>query len=181
MSPVLPSMTRLGVDSQVCIWRPIGAGPSTVSAAVSSSYLTSHCSPPLDRLTDLTLLCSFGPSTRPSDGTAAEKLGQVGAGIKLAGDADVRWYARTYDYLIIDLEHGAHSELQVSEVCALGRMVDFAVLIRPVDSEYASIRRTIDFGPCGCLLPGVESAADLDRVRDGICLPPRGGLRHCRR
>lgn len=82
-----------------------------------------------------------------------------------------------YDYLVIDLEHGAHPEHQVSEVCALARMVDFPVLIRPIDSDYATIRRTIDFGPCGCLLPSVESAAALDEVRDGIYLPPRGRRR----
>ena len=82
-----------------------------------------------------------------------------------------------FDYLIIDLEHGAHSEQQVAEVCALGRMIDFPVLIRPIDCDYATIRRTIDFGPCGCLLPGVESAIALDGVRDGIYLPPRGRRR----
>ncbi len=82
-----------------------------------------------------------------------------------------------YDYLIIDLEHGAHAEHTVTEVCALGRMVDFPVLIRPIDSDYATIRRTIDFGPCGCLLPCVEAATALDEVRDGIYLPPRGRRR----
>lgn len=81
------------------------------------------------------------------------------------------------DYLIADQEHGVHSDTLVAEVCALGRQVDFPVLIRPIDTQAATIRRAIDRGPCGLLLPTVESAADLDRVRDCIWMPPRGQRR----
>lgn len=81
------------------------------------------------------------------------------------------------DYLIADQEHGAHSDDMVARVCALGRMVDFPVLIRPIDTAYATIRQAIDRGPCGFLLPSVESAAALDEVRDSIYMPPRGRRR----
>ena len=72
------------------------------------------------------------------------------------------------DYLIADQEHGVHSDTQVARVCALGRQGGFPVLIRPIDTETSTIRRAIDRGPCGLLLPTVESATQLDRVRDGI-------------
>jgi 2-keto-3-deoxy-L-rhamnonate aldolase RhmA len=81
------------------------------------------------------------------------------------------------DYLIADQEHGTHADTLVAEVCALGRQVDFPVLIRPVDTEASTIRRAIDRGPCGLLLPTVESAAQLDGVRDSIWMPPRGKRR----
>ncbi len=81
------------------------------------------------------------------------------------------------DYIIADQEHGAHSDDVVARVCALGRMVDFAVLIRPIDTAYATIRQAIDRGPCGFLLPSIESAAELDQVRDSIYMPPRGRRR----
>ncbi len=81
------------------------------------------------------------------------------------------------DYLIADQEHGAHGDDLVAQVCALGRMVDFAVLIRPIDCTYATIRQAIDRGPCGFLLPSVEAAAELDQVRDSIYMPPRGRRR----
>ena len=71
-------------------------------------------------------------------------------------------------YLIADQEHGVNSDTQVAQVCALGRQVGFPVLIRPIDTETSTIRRAIDRGPCGLLLPTVESATQLDRVRDGI-------------
>lgn len=81
------------------------------------------------------------------------------------------------DYMIVDREHGAFDDGLVADVCTLGRMTDFAVLMRPIDCEYSTIRRAIDRGPCGFLLPSVESASDLDRVRDAIYMPPRGGRR----
>ena len=72
------------------------------------------------------------------------------------------------DYLIIDNEHGAFSLELVGDVCAMGRLMDFAVLIRPIDHTMSTIRKTIDTGPCGMLLPTVESAETLDQVRDAI-------------
>ena len=78
------------------------------------------------------------------------------------------------DYLIADQEHGVHGDTLVAQVCALGRQVGFPVLIRPIDTETSTIRRAIDRGPCGLLLPTVESATQLDRVRDSIWMPPRG-------
>ena len=81
------------------------------------------------------------------------------------------------DYLIIDQEHGVHEDKLVAEVCALGRMVDFPVIVRPIDCAYATIRKAIDRGPCGFLLPGIESAEELDQVRGAIYMPPRGRRR----
>lgn len=81
------------------------------------------------------------------------------------------------DYLIADQEHGVHGDALVAEVCALGRQVDFPVLIRPVDTQASTIRRAIDRGPCGLLLPTVDAAAQLDVVRDCIWMPPRGRRR----
>lgn len=81
------------------------------------------------------------------------------------------------DYIIVDQEHGVHSDDLVAEVCALGRQVDFPVFIRPIGTDYSTIRKAVDCGPCGFLLPGIESAEVLDRVRDGIYMPPRGKRR----
>jgi 2-keto-3-deoxy-L-rhamnonate aldolase RhmA len=81
------------------------------------------------------------------------------------------------DYLIVDMEHGCASTELVAEVCAAGRRSGFPVLVRPRSNDYATIRLAVDLGPCGFLLACVESAADLDIVREGIRLPPRGRRR----
>jgi 4-hydroxy-2-oxoheptanedioate aldolase len=81
------------------------------------------------------------------------------------------------DYLIVDLEHGAHSTDLVAEVCAAGRRAELPVLARPRSNDYAAIRHAVDLGPCGFLLASIETTADLDIVRDGVFLPPRGRRR----
>jgi 4-hydroxy-2-oxoheptanedioate aldolase len=81
------------------------------------------------------------------------------------------------DYLIVDCEHQPHSAELVSLVCATGRLAGFPVLIRPSQTSDAAVRAALDLGPCGLLLPSVESAAHLDVVREAAWLPPRGNRR----
>lgn len=81
------------------------------------------------------------------------------------------------DYLIVDMEHGSAATELVAEVCAAGRRAKFPVLLRPRSNDYVAIRLAVDLGPCGFLLACVETAADLDVVRDGLFLPPRGRRR----
>jgi 2-keto-3-deoxy-L-rhamnonate aldolase RhmA len=81
------------------------------------------------------------------------------------------------DYMIIDNEHGAFSPELMADVCAAGRLADLAVLMRPISHDMSTIRKSIDMGPCGLLLPNVDSAAVLDQVRDAVYMPPRGQRR----
>ena len=82
-----------------------------------------------------------------------------------------------FDFVIIDLEHHNHGDTVVSDACRLGRMTDFPVLIRPARTDAESVRLAMDLGPCGLMLPMIESTEQLDGVRDGIWMPPRGQRR----
>ena len=81
------------------------------------------------------------------------------------------------DYLIIDREHGNFSDKLVSHICQVGRLANFPVLMRTVSCEASVIRRAIDMGPCGLLLPCVETTDQLDEVQDTVLMPPRGRRR----
>lgn len=81
------------------------------------------------------------------------------------------------DYLVVDMEHGPHTNEMVAQVCELGRIANFAILIRPAANDFRTISMTMDLGPCGLLLATVESAEALDEVRDALYLPPRGRRR----
>ena len=70
------------------------------------------------------------------------------------------------DYAIIDCEHGPHDDTTIAQACAVGRMLNFPVLIRPISYAYDQVRRAIDLGPCGLMIPSVESVEQLDIVRD---------------
>lgn len=81
------------------------------------------------------------------------------------------------DYLIIDREHGPHNDEQVAEACQIGRLLGLPVLIRVISCEYDQVRRAIDLGPCGLMVPSVEEPGQLDMVSDAVLLPPRGRRR----
>lgn len=81
------------------------------------------------------------------------------------------------DYLVVDREHGCHSDETVAHVCQVARLASFPVLMRTVSCEMSELRRAVDLGPCGLLVPCVESASQLDTVRDAVLMPPRGKRR----
>lgn len=81
------------------------------------------------------------------------------------------------DYLIIDREHGHFSDELVSLICQTGRLADFPVLVRTASCESTEVRRMVDFGPCGLLLPCVESVEEIEMVQQSVLMPPRGRRR----
>lgn len=81
------------------------------------------------------------------------------------------------DYVILDLEHQNHGATRVAEGCALGRLLDFPVLVRPPQSTFEHVHLAMDLGGCGLLLPMVNDTETLDKVRDAIYMPPRGQRR----
>ena len=81
------------------------------------------------------------------------------------------------DYILIDSEHLTHDAAMVAEACAIGRRADFAVLLRPPSAEFTPVRLAMDLGPCGLLIPYVETAATLDEVQQAVYMKPRGRRR----
>ncbi len=81
------------------------------------------------------------------------------------------------DYLIIDLEHLTFDAAMVAEACAIGRRQDFPILVRPPAAEFTPMRLAMDLGPCGLLVPMVESGETMRVVQDAVYLKPRGRRR----
>ena len=81
------------------------------------------------------------------------------------------------DYLIIDLEHISYDAQMVGEACAIGRREDFPILIRPPAAEYTPVRMAMDLGPCGLLVPYVETPETMRVIQDAVWMKPRGRRR----
>ena len=81
------------------------------------------------------------------------------------------------DYLIVDREHGHFSDELVSQICQIGRLANFPVMMRTVSCEASVIRRAMDQRPCGLLLPCVEATDQIDQVQEVAVMPPRGRRR----
>ncbi len=81
------------------------------------------------------------------------------------------------DYLIIDLEHLTYDPEMVSDACSIGRREDFPILIRPPSADYTPVRMAMDLGPCGLLVPYVETTETMAGIRDAVYMKPRGRRR----
>ncbi|MBL9215692.1 MAG: hypothetical protein JNG83_09475 [Opitutaceae bacterium] len=77
-------------------------------------------------------------------------------------------------FALLDFEHGSHSLPMAEEYCRIGRLLDFPIIIRPETSQYHVIRKYIDMGPAGLMIPWTERPEQLEALRDGVFTPPRG-------
>lgn len=84
--------------------------------------------------------------------------------------------AEEFEFVVID---GEHSENSIDDLAELVRAVDAAEadcapLVRVSQAERAEIRRVLDFGPAGVIVPQIES---LDQAREAVTAtsyPPAG-------
>ncbi|GLZ50379.1 aldolase [Actinomycetospora sp. NBRC 106375] len=63
-----------------------------------------------------------------------------------------------YDFVIIDMEHGALSISDVASLVRAARSVDIDAIVRVPDSASTEIRRALDAGARGILVPGISTA-----------------------
>jgi 2-keto-3-deoxy-L-rhamnonate aldolase RhmA len=77
-------------------------------------------------------------------------------------------------YAILDLEHGSPSLPMVEELCRVARLIDFPLIIRPESSIYHLVRKYIDMGAAGLMIPWTERQEQIDALRDAVFTPPRG-------
>jgi 4-hydroxy-2-oxoheptanedioate aldolase len=77
-------------------------------------------------------------------------------------------------YAVLDLEHGSASLSQAEELCRVARLLDFPLIIRPEASVYHLLRRYVDMGAAGFMLPWIERDEQLQIARNAAFTPPKG-------
>ena len=78
------------------------------------------------------------------------------------------------DYAVLDLEHSSCDLRTAEELCRTARLLDFPVLIRPEASVHHLIKKYMDMGAAGLMLPWTETRQHLETMRDAVFTPPRG-------
>lgn len=79
-----------------------------------------------------------------------------------------------YDWVLIDLEHGAGNEKDVlAQLQALAKS-NSAVFVRVESSAKQRIHRILDFGAEGIMCPHVDNEKDAKNFIEGIRYPPEG-------
>jgi 2-dehydro-3-deoxyglucarate aldolase len=79
-----------------------------------------------------------------------------------------------YDWVAVDLEHGAISTHQLPDLFRALELGDTLPMVRLAQGHYKDCKQALDAGAGGVIVPMVESAEQLKMVRDACRWPPAG-------
>jgi 2-dehydro-3-deoxyglucarate aldolase/4-hydroxy-2-oxoheptanedioate aldolase len=79
-----------------------------------------------------------------------------------------------YDWLIVDLEHGAGTEADLPAMLMAVESTGAAALVRPQSGERLRIGRALDLGATGIMVPRLESADEAREAVTFLRYPPAG-------
>lgn len=79
-----------------------------------------------------------------------------------------------YDWVAVDLEHGAISAHQLPDLFRALELGGTLPMARLAQGSTKDCKQALDAGAGGVIVPMVESAEQLERVRDACCWPPAG-------
>jgi 4-hydroxy-2-oxoheptanedioate aldolase len=100
----------------------------------------------------------------------------LGVGIRVMRSVEVAKALKSvgFDWLFIDLEHGALSIETVSQMCLAALDAGISPLVRVPNGEYSLATRLLDNGAVGIVMPHVETAQEARTIVDRLRYPPEG-------
>ena len=79
-----------------------------------------------------------------------------------------------YDFVVLDLEHGLLTDVDVFHAVQATSALDIAVIVRPRDHDPRTLGRHLDFGVDGFLIPDVSTAGQAKALVEALHYPPHG-------
>lgn len=79
-----------------------------------------------------------------------------------------------FDWVAVDMEHGSISVHQLPDLFRALELGGTLPLVRLAQGNVKDCKQALDAGAGGVIVPMVESAEQLVRVRDACCWPPAG-------
>jgi 2-keto-3-deoxy-L-rhamnonate aldolase RhmA len=79
-----------------------------------------------------------------------------------------------FDFVVIDLEHGAIDTLVAEDLCRAADCVGISPTIRIRQNDATQIQRALDIGSAGVQVPQIETKADAEAVVRGAKYNPLG-------
>jgi len=80
-----------------------------------------------------------------------------------------------YDWVVIDLEHGAGTEAELLAHLYAVETTGAAAIVRPQSGERLRIGRALDMGAAGIVVPRLDTAAEVREAVTFLRYPPDGG------
>jgi len=77
-------------------------------------------------------------------------------------------------YAVLDMEHSSCSLRQAEELCRTARLLKFPLLIRPEACVFHVMKKYLDMGPAGLMIPWTETKDHIRTLRNAVFTPPQG-------
>ncbi len=104
-----------------------------------------------------------------------EKQIAIGSWITLAHPAIAEIMAKAgFDWLAVDMEHSVITIREAEELIRVIDLCDIAPLVRLSSNDAVQIKRVMDAGAQGVIVPMVNSAAEADQAVSAVRYPPQG-------
>ena len=100
----------------------------------------------------------------------------LGVGIRILRGVEVAKAMKSagFDWLFIDLEHGALSIETAAQICIAALDAGISPLVRIPNGEFSLGTRLLDNGALGVIVPHVELAEEARTVVERLRYPPQG-------
>ena len=99
----------------------------------------------------------------------------LGAFLNLDSPAAAELCARAgFDWLIVDLEHGAGNEAGLVPILTSIEVTPTAALVRPASGERIRIGRALDLGATGIMVPRLDTVDEVRQAVSYLRYPPDG-------
>lgn len=79
-----------------------------------------------------------------------------------------------FDFLVLDMEHGSISDGDLPALFQAFNGTDCIPMVRVANNDPIFIRRALDLGAKGIVVPGVKSKEDVTKAENAIYYPPKG-------
>lgn len=100
----------------------------------------------------------------------------IGFGVSHLRSVSVPMLARTagFDWLFIDMEHGAFSMQEATQLCIAALPTGMTPIVRVCAGALDEGTRALDNGAQGLVIPHVDTPAQAKRIADAFRFPPQG-------
>ena len=100
---------------------------------------------------------------------------QIGSWITIPNEIIVEIFTQfKFDFHVIDLEHSIISSEQAENLIRIIKLSQSKVIVRSTNNDEYQIKRILDSGADGLILPNIKNLNQLNKICNFIFYPPKG-------
>ena len=88
--------------------------------------------------------------------------------------AEILSASNSYDWIVVDMEHGSFSKSQLPSIVRSIEMNSISPFVRLQTNNLSAVKDVVDCGFKGFIVPMIEDINQLNKIKEAIMYPPKG-------